>query len=158
VGAPHHTKNIMSTTRPLDMLHLDSFGPIAYNSIGGNKYGLVIVDNYSYFTWVFFLHDKSETQEVLKMFLKRAQNEFDAKVKLIRSDNDSEFKNPQVEDYLNQEGIKHEFSATYTTQQNGVAERKNRTLIESTRTMFDEYKTSDRFWVEAINTTCHAIN
>jgi hypothetical protein len=116
VGAPHHTKNIMSTTRPLDMLHLDLFGPIAYNSIGGNKYGLVIVDNYSYFTWVFFLHDKSETQEVLKMFLKRAQNEFDAKVKLIRSDNDSEFKNPQVEDYLNQEGIKHEFSATYTTQ------------------------------------------
>jgi transposase InsO family protein len=104
------------------------------------------------------LHDKSETQEVLKKFLKRAQNKFDAKVKLIRSDNDSEFKNPQVEDYINQEGIKHEFSATYTTQQNGVAERKNRTLIESTRTMFDEYKTSDRFWVEAINTTCHAIN
>jgi transposase InsO family protein len=73
------------------------------------------------------LHDKSETQEVLKKFLKRAQNECDAKVRKIRSDNDSEFKNTQVKDYLDQEGIKHEFSAPYTPQQNGVAERKNMT-------------------------------
>jgi nicotinamidase-related amidase len=60
------------------------------------------------------LYDKSETQEVLKKFLKRAQNEFDAKVKKIRRDNDSKFKNTQVEDYLDQEGIKHEFLAPYT--------------------------------------------
>jgi transposase InsO family protein len=91
------------------------------------------------------LHDKSETQEVLKKFLKRAKNKFDAKVKKIRSDNGSKFKNTQVEDYLDQEDIKHEFLAPYTPQQNGVAERKNRTLIKSTRTMLDEYKTSDRF-------------
>jgi hypothetical protein len=114
VGAPHHAKNIMTTIRPLEMLHMNLFGPIAYISIGGNKYGLVIADDYSRFTWVFFLHDKSETQEVLKKFLKRAQNEFDAKVKKIRSDNDSEFKNTQVEDYLDQEGINHEFLAPYT--------------------------------------------
>jgi transposase InsO family protein len=63
-----------------------------------------------------------------------------------------------VKDYLDEEGIKHEFSAPYTPQQNGVAERKNRTLIEMTRTMLDEYETSDRFWAEAINTTCHATN
>jgi transposase InsO family protein len=100
----------------------------------------------------------SETQEVLSKFLKRAQNEFDAKVKKTRSDNGSEFKNTQVQDYLDQEGIKHEFSAPYTPQQNGVAERKNRTLIESARRMLDEYKTSDHFWAEAINTVCHAVN
>jgi hypothetical protein len=82
------------------MLHMDLFGPITYISIGGNKYGLVIIDDYSHFTWVFFLHDKSETQEVLKKILKRAQNEFDAKVKKIRNDNNSEFKNTQLEDYL----------------------------------------------------------
>jgi hypothetical protein len=57
--------------------------------------------------WVFFLQDKGETQEVLKKFLKRAQNEFDVKVKRIKSDNDTEFKNTQVEDYLDEEGIKH---------------------------------------------------
>jgi hypothetical protein len=76
----------MTITRSLKMLHMDLFGPIAYISIGGNKYGLVIVDDYSRFTWVFFLQDKNETQEVLMKFLRRAQNEFDAKVKKIRSD------------------------------------------------------------------------
>jgi hypothetical protein len=104
------------------------------------------------------LQDKSETQEVLNKFLKRAQDEFGAKVKRIRSDNDTEFKNTEVEDYLDEEGIKHEFSAPYTPQQNGVAERKNRTLIEMARIMLDEYKTSDRFWAEAVNTACHATN
>jgi transposase InsO family protein len=90
---------------------MNLFGPIAYISIGGNKYGLVIVDDYSCFTWVFFLQDKSEMQEVLKKILRRAQNKFDVKVKKIRSDNDTEFKNTQVEDSLEEEGIKHEFSA-----------------------------------------------
>jgi transposase InsO family protein len=158
VGAPHHARNIMTTTRPLEMLHMDLFDPITYISIGGSKYGLIIVDDYSRFTWVFFLHDKSETQEVLKKFLKIAQNEFNAKVKKIMNDNGSEFKNTQVEDYLDQEGIKHEFLAPYTAQQNGVVERKNRTLIESARAIHGEYKTSDRSWAKAINLTCHAIN
>jgi transposase InsO family protein len=93
VGAQHHTKKIMTTIRPLETLHMDLFGPITYISIGGNKYGLVIIDDYSRFTWVFFLQDKSETQVVLKKFFKRAQNEFDAKVTRIRSDNGTDFKN-----------------------------------------------------------------
>jgi hypothetical protein len=95
---------------------------------------------------------------VLKKFLRRAQNEFGAKVKKIRSDNDIEFKNSQVEDFLDEEGIKHEILAPYTPQQNGVAERKNHTLIKMTRTMLDKYKTSVRFWAEVINTMCHATN
>jgi transposase InsO family protein len=149
VRVPHHAKNIMSTTRPLEMLHMDLFGPIAYISIESNKHGIVIIDDYSHFTWVFFSQDKSETQEVLKKFLKRTQNEFDTKVKKIRSDNGTEFKNTQIEDYVDEEGIKHEFLAPYTPQQNRVAERKNMTLIEMARTILDEYKTSDQFWVEA---------
>jgi transposase InsO family protein len=95
---------------------------------------------------------------VLKKFLKRGQNKFDVKVKRIRSDNGTEFKNIQVKDYLDEEDIKHEFLAPYTPQQNRVTERKNRTLIEMTRNMIDEYKTSDRFWAETVNTTCHATN
>src|SRR6266511_5131115 len=132
--------------------------PVAYISIGGNKYGFVIVDNYSRFTWVFFLQDKSEVQETFKKFARRAQNEFEVKIKRIRSDNGSEFKNTSIEEFLDEEGIKHEFSAPYTPQQNGVVERKNRTLIEAARTMLDEYKTSDQFWTEAVNTACHAVN
>ena len=126
---------------------MNLFGPVAYISIGGNKYGLVIVDDYSRFTWVFFLHDKSEVQETFKKFAKRAQNEFETKIKKVRSDNDTEFKNTNVEEFLDEEDIGHEFSVPYTPQQNGIVERKNRTLIEAARTMLDEYKISDQFWV-----------
>jgi transposase InsO family protein len=107
---------------------------------------------------VFFLQDKSETQEVLNKFLRRTQNEFDVKVTKIRSDNDTEFNGTQVEDFLDEKGIKHEFLAPYTPQQNKVVERKNCTLIMMARTMLDEYNTSDRFWAEAINTVCPTTN
>jgi hypothetical protein len=71
-GIPHHPKNVVTTKRPLELLHMDLFGPVAYISISGSKYGLVIVDDFSRFTWV-FLSDKGETQEVLKKFMRRAQ-------------------------------------------------------------------------------------
>jgi transposase InsO family protein len=143
VGSTNHNKNVMMTSRPLELLHMDLFGPVAYLSIRGSKYGLVIVDDFSRFTWVFFLQEKSEPQGTLKRFLRRAQNEFEIKVKKIRSDNGSEFKNLQVEEYLEEEGIKHEFSAPYTPQQNGVVQRKNWTLIDMARTMLGEFKTSE---------------
>jgi hypothetical protein len=137
---------------------MDLFGPIAYISIGGSKYCLVIVDDCSRFTWVFFLQEKSQTQETLERFLRRAQNEFGLRIKRIRSDNGTEFKNSWIEGFLEEQGIKHEFSSPYTPQQNGVVESKNRTLLDMARTMLDEYKTPNRFWAEAINTACHSIN
>jgi transposase InsO family protein len=79
-------------------------------------------------------------------------------VKKIRSDNGSEFKNLQVEEYLEEEGVKHEISAPYTPQQNSVVERKNQTLIDMARTMLGEFMTPERFWSEAVNIACHAIN
>jgi hypothetical protein len=104
------------------------------------------------------LQDKSEAKGVVKKFIRRVQNEFELKVKNIRSDNGLEFRNTQVEEFLDEEGIKHELSAPYTPQQNGIIERKNRTLIEAARTILDEYKTPNLFWAEAINTACHAAN
>ena len=80
------------------------------------------------------------------------------KIKKVRSDNRTEFKNANVDTFLDEEGISHEFSATYTPQQNGVVERKNRMLIEMARMMLDEYKTPKHFWVEAVETACHATN
>jgi transposase InsO family protein len=158
VRVHHPHKNIMMTERPLELLHMDLFDPIAYISIDSSKYCLVIVDGYSHFTWVFFLQEKSQTQETLKKFLRRAQNEFGLRIKKIRSDNGIEFKNSQIEGFLEEEGIKHEFSSPYTPQQNGVVERKNRTLMDMARTMLEEYKTSDRFWAEAINISYYSIN
>jgi transposase InsO family protein len=157
-GVPHQSKNVVTAKRPLELLHMDIFSPVAYISIGGSKYGLVIIDDFSRFTWVFFLSDKGETQETLKKFMRRAQNEFELKIKKVRSDNGTEFKNTGVEEFLSEEGIKHEFSVPYTPQQNGVVERRNRTLIEAARTMLDEYKTPDNFWAKAVNTAFHAIN
>jgi transposase InsO family protein len=158
VDIHHQQKNIMTTDRPLELLHMDLFGPIAYISIGGSKYCLVIVDDYSCFTWVFFLQEKSQTQETLKGFLIWAQNEFRLRIKKIRSNNRAEFKNSQIEGFLEDEGIKHEFSSPYTPQQNSVVERNNRSLLDMARTMLDEYKTPDQFWAEAINTACYSIN
>jgi hypothetical protein len=81
VGTHHPHKNIMMTDRSIELLHMDLFGPIAYISIDGSKYCLVIMDDYSRFTWVFFLQKKSQTQETLKRFLRQAQNEFGLRIK-----------------------------------------------------------------------------
>jgi transposase InsO family protein len=158
VGVHHPHKNIMTIERPLELLCMALFGPIAYISISASKYCLVIVDDYSRFTWVFFLQEKSQTQGTLKKFLRRAQNEFGLRIKKIRSNNGTEFKNSQIERFLEEEGIKHEFSSPYTPQQNDVVERKNRTLLDMARTMLDEYKTSDQFWAEAVNTARYSIS
>src|SRR3954463_16734036 len=148
----------MTTTRPLELLHMDLFGPQNYAILGGNNYDLVIVGDFSRYTWVLFLVDKSKVVDIFKNFAKRAQTEYRLSLKHIRSDNDTEFKNTHIEDFLDAYGFTHEFSAAYTPQQNGVVERKNRTLIEMARTMLAEYKTPIRFWAEAINTACHIIN
>jgi transposase InsO family protein len=102
VGVHHPHKNIMTTERPLELLHMDLFGLIPYISI---------VDDYSSFTWVFFLQEKSQTQETLKRFLRRAQNEFGLRIKNIRSDNGTKFRNSQIEGFLKEEDIKHVFSS-----------------------------------------------
>jgi hypothetical protein len=87
IANTHPTKTFISTSRPLELLHMDLFGPTTYASAGGNLYCLVIVDDFSRYTWVFFLHDKSEVASLFKKFAKKAQNEFDCKIKKIRSDN-----------------------------------------------------------------------
>jgi hypothetical protein len=118
VGASNHSKNIMMTSRLLELLYMYLFIPFAYISINRSKYGNVIVDDYTCFIWVVFLQDKGETQGTLKRFLKRAQNYFDLRIKKIRRDNCTEFKNIQVDEFLEEEGMKHEFSSPYSPQQN----------------------------------------
>ena len=83
MGAKHPIKNIMTIKRPLELLHMDIFGPVAYISISCNKYGFIIVDDYSCYTLVLFLRDKIDVQGILKKFAKKAQNEFDVKIKKV---------------------------------------------------------------------------
>ena len=92
----HPTKAYMSTTRVLELLHMDLFGQTTYKSLGGNLFFLVIVDDYSRYTWVFLLHNKTEVAACFKKFAKRAQNKFEVKLKKIKSDNDKEFDNINI--------------------------------------------------------------
>ncbi|KAJ9544869.1 hypothetical protein OSB04_024576 [Centaurea solstitialis] len=127
----HKTKSDSSFDQPLQLLHVDLCGPIAVQTLNGKKYILVLVDEFSRFTWVEFVRKKSHVPMLLINLLKRFQ------VKVIRSDNGTEFKNSTIEEYLNSVGITHNFSAPRTPQQNGVVERKNRTIVEAARTMLN---------------------
>ncbi|GJX24420.1 putative ribonuclease H-like domain-containing protein [Tanacetum coccineum] len=121
-------------------------------------YCRVVTDDYSRFSWVFFLATKDETSEILKTFITCIENLIDLKVKVIRCDNGTEFKNKVMNQFCEMKGIKREFSVARTPQQNGVAERKNRTLLEAARTMLADSKLPTTFWAEAVNTACYVQN
>ncbi|KAK1615920.1 hypothetical protein QYE76_021437 [Lolium multiflorum] len=142
----HPTKSIVSTSRPLELLHLDLFGPSHYDTLGGSKYGMVIVDDYSRYSWVFLVKSKDETYREFIIFAKKAQRMYESEINAIRTDNGTEFKSYTMQEFVYDEGIKHEFSAPYTPQQNGVVERKNRTIIEMARTMLSESNSPHNFW------------
>ena len=143
VGNAHPTKSMMSTTKAFELLHMDLFGPTTYISIGGNKYGFVIVDDYTRYIWVFFLYDKSDVFDLFKSFIKRVENEFETKIKKVRIDNGSEFKNTRIEELCDEHGIGHQFLPTYTPQSNSIVERKNRILIDMARSMLSKYNVSN---------------
>jgi transposase InsO family protein len=155
---PHPSKRIISSKRVLELLHMDLFGPPTHASLGGKKYCLVIVDDYSRYTRVYFFKHKYETQQTIKDFTNEVQHQYGKDILMIRSDNGTEFKNYTLNDFLSDEGIRHQYSSPYTPQQNGVAERKNQTLMDMERTMLAEFKYLYNFWAQAINTACHATN
>ncbi|GKE72407.1 putative ribonuclease H-like domain-containing protein, partial [Tanacetum coccineum] len=122
------------------------------------KYCLVVTDDYSRFTWVFFLASKDETSDILKSFITQIENLVDKKVKIIRCDNGTEFKNRVMSEFCEKKGIKREFSVARTPQQNGVAERRNRTLIEAARTMLADSKLPTTCWAKVVSTACYVHN
>ena len=105
----------------------------------------MIVDDFTRYTWVFFLGDKSDVFATFKSFVKGIHNEFETTIKKVRSDNGSEFKNTRIDELCDKFRIRHEFSAKYTPQSNGLVERKNRTLIDMARSMLSEYNMSHSF-------------
>ncbi|GJW92173.1 putative ribonuclease H-like domain-containing protein [Tanacetum coccineum] len=142
------SKVLNPITKPLFMLHMDLFGPTFVSSLMHKKYCLVVTDDYSRFTWVFFLTTKDETSEILKNFIKEIENLVDKKVKIIRSDNGTEFKNKVMDGFCREKGIKREYSIARTPQKNSVTERRNRTLIEAARTMLADSKLPTTFWAK----------
>jgi transposase InsO family protein len=114
VGNTHPKKSIMSTSKTFELLYIDLFGPTTYASIGGNKYRFVIVDDFTRYTWVVFLVDKSDVFATFKSFIKRVHNEFETTIKKVRSDNGSKFKSTRIDELYDEFGIRHQFLAKYT--------------------------------------------
>nr|GEZ73290.1 retrovirus-related Pol polyprotein from transposon TNT 1-94 [Tanacetum cinerariifolium] len=140
------------------MLHMDLFVPTFVKSLMKKMYCLVVTDDFSRFSWVFFLATKDETSEILKTFLIGIENLIDLKVKVIRCDNRTKFKNMVMNQFYEMKGIKRELSVVRTPQQNGIAERKNRLLIEAAQTMLADLKLPTTFLAEAVNTACYVQN
>ncbi|KAI3797394.1 hypothetical protein L1987_32650 [Smallanthus sonchifolius] len=154
----HRPKTLNSNDIPLQLLHMDLFGPTNVMSMGKKSYCLVITDDYTRFSWVYFLRTKDETTEILKSFNLRVENQSNQKVKTIRCDQGTEFKNQTLNCFCENKGIQRQYCAPRTPQQNGVAERRNRTLIESARSMLADSKLPLTFWAEAVSTTCYVQN
>ncbi|GJV41263.1 retrovirus-related pol polyprotein from transposon TNT 1-94 [Tanacetum coccineum] len=143
------TKVVPSSKGRLNLLHMDLCGPMRVASINGKKYILVIVDDYSRYTWTLFLRSKDETPEVLKDFLTMIQRNLQALVISVRTDRGTEFLNKTLNAFFKEEGIEHQTSTPRTLEQNGVVERRNCTLIEAARTMLSASKLPVLFWAEA---------
>nr|GEY32977.1 hypothetical protein [Tanacetum cinerariifolium] len=152
------TKTTPSSKRRSQLLHMDLCGPMRVESINGKKYVLVIVDDYSRYTWTYFLRSKDETPEVLIDFLRLIQRGLHAQVRIVRTDKGTEFLNKTLRAYFASEGINHQTSVARTPEQNGIIERLNRTLVEAARTMLSAAKVPLFFWAEAIATACFTQN
>ncbi|GJP58372.1 hypothetical protein CLOP_g6300 [Closterium sp. NIES-67] len=136
---------------PLALVHMDVVGPTTAPSLSGSRYFLTIVDDHTQAVWVYPLKSKGEVAAaVLKEWMPRAQRECGHKVKVIRSDNGGEFTGADFEGELKRKGIQHQLTVPYNPQQNGVAERFNRTLQEGARTLLGRAGLPDPFWVSAL--------
>ncbi|GJR50958.1 retrovirus-related pol polyprotein from transposon TNT 1-94 [Tanacetum coccineum] len=156
--ATHKPKTINTITEVLHTLHMDLCGPLRVQSINGKKYILVIVDDYSRFTWVKFLRSKDETPAFVINLLKQLQVGLNKTIRFVRTDNGTEFVNKDLTHYYESVGITHEKTVPRTPQQNGVVERRNRTLVEAARTMLIFSKVPLFLWAEAVATACYTKN
>ncbi|GKE24743.1 retrovirus-related pol polyprotein from transposon TNT 1-94, partial [Tanacetum coccineum] len=152
------SNTVPSSKGQLNLLHMDLCGPMRVASINGKKYILVIVDDYSRYTWTLILRSKDETPEVLKDFLMMIQRNLQALVISVRTDRGTEFLNQTLNAFFKEEGIEHQTSTPPRPEQNGIVERRNRTLVEAARTMLSAFKLPLFFWAEAIATACYTQN
>ncbi|KAG7537091.1 Zinc finger CCHC-type superfamily [Arabidopsis suecica] len=147
----------IETKKVLELIHIDLMGPVQMESINGKKYIFVLVDDFSRYTWVQFLREKSEAVESFKILALQLQNE-KGRIIQIRSDHGREFQNEIFEQFCQTQGIRHQYSAPRTPQQNGIVEQKNRTLQKMARAMIHSNNISQGFWAEAVSTACYIVN
>lgn len=149
---PFPRKASNDTKETFDIVVSDVCGPMQEESTGGSRYFVTFIDIHSRFCTVYFIKQKSEVAEKLIQFVEKVKTKFSKKPKVIRSDRGTEYTNHRVQEYLKSEGIAFECTVGYAPQQNGIAERKNRSLMEAARTMLYQAKMKNCWWAEAVNT------
>lgn len=142
----------------LEIIHSDLCGPMEEPSFSGSRYMLLFIDDYSRKTHVYFLKNKSETLDKFREYKAEVEKQTGKSIKCLRSDNGKEFCNQAFDKILKSAGIKHQKTVPYTPEQNGVAERSNRTIIEKARTLLCEAKLSKKYWAEAVCTVVYLKN
>jgi len=133
--------------RCFSLIHVDIWGPYPTPSLHGHHYFLTIIDDFSRFSWVYLIHNKSETRTHLTNFINLVENQFETKVKIVRSDNGNEFK---MHDLFYSKGIIHQTTCVETPEQNRIAERKHQHLLNVTRALIFQSKISTCFWSYAL--------
>jgi len=147
-----------SSDRLLQLVHSDLCGPIPTKSLMGHQYFLTFFDDYSRFTIVSFMKSKSEVFTHFKAYHTLVENQLDCRLKSLQTDNGGEFTSQSFISYCIAHGIHHHLTVPYHPQQNGVAERKNRTLLDASRCMLRVANLKDRFWADAVATACYLQN
>ena len=144
--------------RVIELVHADLCGPMEINSIGNSRYFVLLKDDFSKYNKIYFLKNKSETCKFLKNYILRLEIETGQKFNTLRTDNGLEFINREVSELTNKFAIKHERSVAYTPEQNGSAERENRSVIELARTILIRNKLNKNLWAEACNSVVYVVN
>ncbi|RVW71674.1 Retrovirus-related Pol polyprotein from transposon TNT 1-94 [Vitis vinifera] len=142
----------------LQLIHTDVCGPMKTPSLNGNRYFILFIDDKTRMCWVFFMKQKSEVAGVFQSFKALVENQANCSIKVIRSDNGTEYTSDKFDKFCVEAGIVHQLTVTYSPQQNGVSERKNRTIMEMTRCLLFEKIMPKCFWAEAVNTAVYLLN
>lgn len=152
------TKTSWRARRPLELVHADICGPTRTTSLNNRRYFLLFVDDYTRMMWVYILEQKSEAFTKFLEFKALAEKQSGHQLKVFRTDRGGEFTSKEFINYCKENGIKKELTVRYTPQQNGVAERKNRTIVEMARSMLKARKLPNTYWAEAVNTAVYILN
>ena len=155
---PFPTVSEIRSKRRLELVHSDLCGPMHTKSIGGARFFVTFVDDYTRCCSVYFMKQKSEVFDKFKEFEARASNDSGERIGTLRTDNGGEYTSNEFEDYLKKKGIRKEMTVPYSPQQNGVAERMNRTLVESARSMIAHANLPNTFWADAVHTAAYVRN
>ncbi|RVW88342.1 Retrovirus-related Pol polyprotein from transposon TNT 1-94 [Vitis vinifera] len=143
---------------PFSMIHSDIWGPSRIKNVTGTRWFISFIDDHTRLTWVFLMKEKSETSQIFKNFKNMIQTQFQSKIQILKSDNARDYFNSILGEFLAQEGIVHLSSCVDTPQQNGIAERKNRHLLEVARSLMFSMNVPKLFWGQAVLTAAYLIN